>query len=63
MQVIKRNGDVEEFSKEKFLNSLSKAGFTSEQIEEAYDQIEPELHKNISTDEIYEKALQDMTTC
>lgn len=57
MNVTKRNGEVEIFSKEKFLDSLSKSGFSKEKINEAFDEIENNLYEGIGTDEIYKKAL------
>lgn len=58
MEVIKRNGEKEEFSKEKFLNSLSKSGFSEDEISKAFDEISENLHEGITTDEIYNEALQ-----
>lgn len=60
MQVLKRNGEFELFDKEKFIDSLSKSGFTPEEIDSAYSKIEKTLYEGISTDEIYDKALKEL---
>lgn len=60
MDVLKRNGEIEAFDKEKFINSLSKSGFTEEEINTAYSNIESSLYNEIPTDEIYDKALEEL---
>lgn len=60
MDVLKRNGEVQPFDKEKFIDSLSKAGFTEEEINTAYSKIEGSLYDGIPTDEIYDKALEEL---
>jgi hypothetical protein len=58
MDIVKRNGETEPFSKDKFLTSLSKAGFSEEQINNALNEIESSLYEGITSDEIYVKALE-----
>ena len=58
MEVIKRNGELEEFDKEKFTSSLAKSGFTEEEISKAFEEVTENLHKGITTDEIYVQALE-----
>jgi len=57
MEVKKRNGELESFDKEKFIDSLKKAGFNEPQINHALLEIEETLFNGITTDEIYNKAL------
>jgi len=57
MQIKKRNGDLETFDKQKFVESLEKSGFQESQINQALKEIEDTLFDGISTDEIYDRAL------
>lgn len=57
MDIKKRNGELEPFDKEKFVFSLKKAGFNETQIDNALVEIEGILFDGISTDEIYDRAL------
>jgi len=57
MEVTKMNGEREPFDKEKFLSSLAKAGFSELEIDRALSHIEYSLYDGMTTDEIYDKAL------
>lgn len=58
MKVLKRNGETEPFDKNKFVISLERAGFESEEINTTLTEIEEYLYDGITTDEIYKKSLK-----
>lgn len=56
MQVLKADGEVQEFSKEKLLASLRRSGAESGMAEHIAQVIEKELYDRIPTHEIYARA-------
>lgn len=58
MDVTKRNGEIEPFNKDKFVESLSKSGFSEDEINLAYENVKDSFHEGITTDEIYRKTLE-----
>jgi Holliday junction resolvase-like predicted endonuclease len=58
MEITKANGEKEPFDKSKFIDSLKKAGFSEAQIGGALNKIEDSLYEGITTDEIYDRALE-----
>jgi hypothetical protein len=63
MNVLKRNGELEKFSLEKFSSSLEKAGFSEAEVEQSLNIIKNSFYDGMSTDEIYEmawKSLKDL---
>lgn len=52
-QVIKANGDKEEFSEEKLRNSIQRAGIPKEIQETVVAHVKDKLHPNITTHDIY----------
>lgn len=55
-EVLKRNGQREIFSEEKFTQGLQRAGFESNEIEAALIEVKKHLYDGIPTDDIYKKA-------
>jgi hypothetical protein len=63
MNVLKRNGEIEKFSLEKFSSSLEKAGFSEKEIGQSLIVIKGSFYDGMTTDEIYEmawKSLKDL---
>ncbi len=57
LSVKKNIGEMEQFSKEKFLKSLQSAGANQREAEAMAETLIPELYDGITTDEIHKKAL------
>lgn len=55
-EVLKRNGEKEYFSEEKFANSLRKSGLDDDEILKALSFVKSKLYDGIDTDQIYKIA-------
>lgn len=58
--IIKSNGNIEDFSSEKIINSLIRSGCSSKQAKSAFEYIKAEIHDGMSTDDIYQMALKHL---
>lgn len=56
MQVVKRSGEREEFSRWKTINAMVKTGATRDEAEGILQALEPQLYEGITTEEIYHKV-------
>lgn len=54
--VIKATGEQEQFSSEKFINSLAKSGIDSDEATEILEELKPFLYNGIRTKELYRKT-------
>jgi len=57
MLVKKRDGRVEEFSREKLVRTITRAGLSREKAETVVDEVESRIYDGITTDEILELTL------
>jgi len=60
--IVKANGQHEAFLPEKLLNSLINSGASEEEAKTVLDHIVPEIHKNMTTGEIYRHAFDVLRT-
>ena len=58
MQIIKADGNREEFKESKLERSLRKAGAHKDEIKDIVKRIKAELHEDMTTEEIYRKAFE-----
>jgi hypothetical protein len=56
VQVVKASGDIEEFNRRKFLRSIMRGGSSKAVARKVLDSIEPKLHEEVTTKEIYQLA-------
>ena len=56
VEVVKASGDTEEFNRRKFLRSMMRGGSSKSVAQKVLDSIEPKLHDEITTREIYQLA-------
>lgn len=58
INVIKANGEIEPFSENKVINSVIRAGATSELAQKILEKIKPNLYQNIPTFQIYSTIIK-----
>ncbi|HDI75539.1 MAG: ATP-binding protein [Thermoprotei archaeon] len=60
VKIVKRDGRVEDFVKEKIVVSCYKAGAPLDVAREIADEVEKKIHEGMSTDEIRELVLKEL---
>ena len=58
--IIKSNGNIEDFSPDKIINSLIRSGCSRKQAEKALGHIRTQIHDGMSTDDIHRMALRHL---
>ncbi len=58
--IIKSNGNIEDFSPDKIINSLIRSGCSRKQAEKVLGHIRTQIHDGMSTDDIHRMALKHL---
>lgn len=60
MRVVKRDGRVEQFSKEKVIRTAIRAGLSEEKAKKVADEVEKKIYDGITTEEILNIVLEEI---